>query len=160
MRYHQYRYKFYLNARHAIYIKNKLGQEHPHTWEITLDTIKVTDGFIQFHHVEKAIEEFLGQYQDHSMNEIEPFTTLNPTLENICEYFKGSIRELLAERGWLLLKIEISETPSRSYMVDLAESGDVGEDEERIARRNPEEEEKTIDAIANEWIDRALEQEK
>lgn len=160
MRYHQYRYKFYLNARHAIYIKNKLGQEHPHTWEITLDTIKVTDGFIQFNHIEKTIEEFLGQYQDRSMNEVEPFTTLNPTLENICEYFKGSIRELLAERGWLLLKIEISETPSRSYMVDLVESADIEAEEEIVARKNPEEKEKTIDTMANEWIDQALKGEK
>lgn len=158
MRYHQYRYKFYLNARHAIYIKNKLGQEHPHTWEIILDAIKVTSGFIQFNHVEKAIEELLGKYQDKLMNEVEPFTTLNPTLENICDYFKGSIRDLLADRGWLLLKIEISETPSRSYMVDLVESGDIKEAKVRQIREKSEKEEKTIDKIANEWIDNALEE--
>jgi len=84
MRYHQYQYKFYLNASHSIYIDNKKGQNHPHTWEIVLDTIKVVDGFVQFNDVEKSIERFLGSYQDKCINEIQPFNVTNPTLENIC----------------------------------------------------------------------------
>ena len=36
MRYSQYRFSFYLNASHAIYINGELGDSHPHTWEIVI----------------------------------------------------------------------------------------------------------------------------
>lgn len=155
MRYHQYRYKFYLNASHAIYIQNRLGQHHPHTWEITLDTIKVVDGFVQFNDVERAIEQFLEQYQDKNINDVEPFNTLNPTLENICEYFKEAIRSLLVDKGWLLLKIEISETPARSYIIDLVAEEDVAvhqmEEEQEGAQKQ-----KNFDELSNELLDSIL----
>lgn len=124
MKYHQYQYKFYLNASHSIFINNKKGQNHPHTWEIMINTIKVVDGFVQFNDVEKTVEKFLGTYQDKYINEIQPFNVTNPTLENICDYFKDSIRQLLAELGWLLLRIEISETPARSYIIDLVDDSE------------------------------------
>lgn len=124
MRYQQYRYKFYLNASHAIYIDNVKGQNHPHTWEITISTVKVIDGFVQFNDVEKSVENFLNTYQDKNINDVQPFTVTNPTLENICEYFKDSIRQILAEAGWLLLSIEISETPARAYIIDLVDESE------------------------------------
>ncbi|MBE5950260.1 MAG: 6-pyruvoyl tetrahydrobiopterin synthase [Lachnospiraceae bacterium] len=119
MKYSEYKFKFYLNASHSIYINNKLGQKHPHTWEITMDMIKIVDGFVQFNDVEYTIEKMLSDYQDKYINEIPPFDTLNPTLENICLHFKDCIDEQMKNMGWLLLKIEISETPTRSYMIDL-----------------------------------------
>lgn len=124
MRYHQYQYKFYLNASHSIFINNKKGQNHPHTWEIMIDTIKVVDGFVQFNDIEKGVEKFLSTYQDKYINDVPPFNVTNPTLENICDYFKDSIRQLLAEMGWLLLRIEISETPARAYIIDLVDDSE------------------------------------
>lgn len=120
MKYDEYRFKFYLNASHSIYIKGVLGAEHPHTWEIIIDTIKLKSGFIIFNDVEKYIEKYMDKYQDSYINNIEPFTTLNPTLENICSYFKDDIQRLLIDMGWILVSIEISETPTRSYIIDLS----------------------------------------
>lgn len=119
MKYSEYRFKFYLNASHSIYINNKPGQKHPHTWEITMDMIKIVDGFVQFNDVEFAVEKMLSAYQDQYINEIAPFDTMNPILENICEYLKNTIDELMKSMGWLLLQIEISETPTRSYIINL-----------------------------------------
>lgn len=124
MRYNQYRFKFYLNASHSIYLNGVLGQEHPHTWEITLDTIKLKDNFIIFNDIEKSIEKYLGKYQDLYLNKVEPFGKLNPTLENICQYFKNEFQKLLLENGWLLLSMEISETPTRSYIIDISDEVD------------------------------------
>lgn len=124
MRYNQYRFKFYLNASHSIYLNGVLGQEHPHTWEITLDTIKLKNNFIIFNDIEKNIEKYLGKYQDSYLNKVDPFVTLNPTLENICEYFKNEFQSLLLENGWLLLSMEISETPTRSYIIDISDEVD------------------------------------
>lgn len=141
MKYSQYKFKFYLNASHAIYINGNLGQSHPHTWEIIIDTIKFNDRFIQFNDVEKKIEKLLENYQDKYINEIEPFNSLNPTLENICEYFKDVIKNMLKGVGWELIKIETSETPARSYIIDLMD--EIGTDNE----------EQEVDKIAQEVID-------
>lgn len=120
-RYKQYKFKFYLNARHAIYINGVLGAMHPHTWEITLHVIKMQQNFIQFTDLEKKIEAFMDQYQDKDLNECPPFDIINPTLENCCDYFKEQLSTILNEEGWLFLMMEMSETPSRSYVISMIE---------------------------------------
>lgn len=121
MKYSQYRFKFYINASHAIYIDGVLGQAHPHTWEIMLYTLKMREDFIAFDAIEKQIERYLQQFQDKYINQIEPFTTINPTLENIARYLKEELQKLLFEKKWLLLSIEVGETPSRSYIIDISD---------------------------------------
>lgn len=121
MQYSQYRFKFYFNASHAIYLSGEMGQSHPHTWEVILNVMKVSDNFILFNEIEKMCEDFLSRFQNGFINQIEPFTTINPTLENICVYFKEQLHEMLYEKGWLLLSIELSETPSRSYVISVSE---------------------------------------
>jgi len=132
MKYSQYKFKFYLNANHAIYLGGVLGQNHPHTWELKLDTIKVRDDFIQFDTIEKLVEKYILSFQDIDMNKVEPFNIINPTLENICVFFKTKLGEILNKSGWLLTKIEISETPSRSYIIDLTD------DIDRLIAEHPE----------------------
>ena len=119
MRYRQYRFKFYLNASHAIYINGKIGERHPHTWEIAINALKMQNSFIQFDSIEKKIEKFMQPYQDGYLNDVEPFDKLNPTLENCCVYFKDQLRDILNDEGWLLIMIEMSETPTRSYVINL-----------------------------------------
>lgn len=121
MKFEQYKFKFYLNARHAIQIAGKLGQIHPHTWEISIITLKLSDKFISFNDVEKIVDDIFHVYQDRFINEIAPFDQINPTLENICEVFKDKIHDVLEANGWELLKIEVSETPARSYVISLTE---------------------------------------
>lgn len=123
-KYRQYRFKFYLNARHAIFINGTLGEIHPHTWEITLNVIKGRDEFIQFHTLEQKIEAFMETYQDRYLNEVEPFDVINPTLENCCHYFKDKLSEILAAEGWLFLMMEMSETPARSYVISIADESE------------------------------------
>lgn len=125
MQHTQYRFKFYFNASHAIYLSGEVGQNHPHTWEVILNVMKVTDNFVLFDEIEKMCEEFLQHYQDVNINQIQPFTTINPTLENLCTYFKEKLQEMLHEKGWLLLSIELSETPSRSYVISVTDELEV-----------------------------------
>ena len=119
MKYRQYTFTFYLNSSHAIYIDGKRGHLHPHTWEITLHLLYVKENFIAFHRLEDRVEEYMAQYQDVCLNDVEPFDKINPTLENCCEYFKDQLKEILNEEGWLLLMIEIKETPTRVYVINL-----------------------------------------
>lgn len=146
-----YRFKFYLNASHAIYSNGVIGQNHPHTWEITLDVIKARQDFVQFDVVEKAVEHYFNKYQDGNLNKIPPFDAVNPTLENITNYFKQNLFNILAEKGWLLIKIEVSETPARSYIIET----DV-EIENLLSEQSKDE--STIDHAVDEKIDLILSQ--
>jgi len=156
MKYSQYKFKFYLNANHAIYLGGVLGQNHPHTWEITLDTVKVSSDFIQFDFIEKSVEEFFEGFQDADINTIEPFTVTNPTLENLCDFFKTELEKLLGSHGWLLSRIEVSETPTRSYIIDRSDEID----KLNASARQAEEASQSIDTTADEVLDAILGNEK
>lgn len=127
MRYKQYKFKFYLNARHAIYHEGELGEVHPHTWEFVLFVVKARHEFTQFHIIENKIEQCLDEYQDKYINEIAPFDVVNPTLENVADYFKDRFSELLNKEGWLLIMMEMSETPSRTYVITLLDDIELSE---------------------------------
>jgi 6-pyruvoyltetrahydropterin/6-carboxytetrahydropterin synthase len=146
----QYRFKFYINASHGIYIDGKLGELHPHTWEIILTLMKGQEGFAPFHEIEKLCEASFARYQDGILNEIPPFTTVNPTLENIATVLRDDVRDALRAQGWLLLTIEVSETPSRSFIIhttsdytDRSQPVSAGNEAEiqraldRLSRKNP-----------------------
>ena len=64
MRFRQYKFKFYLNARHGIYKNGVMGETHPHTWEIVINVVKGRDETVKFHHLEHRVEEFLSAYQE------------------------------------------------------------------------------------------------
>lgn len=117
----QYKYKFYLNANHSIMINGNQGQVHPHTWELAINIAQLNQDFQEFSNIEKCIEALLEPYQDKYLNEVAPFDRINPTLENICDFFKDVFEEELIRLDYILLTIEISETPTRSYILNLVD---------------------------------------
>lgn len=131
MAHRQYKFSFYLNANHAIYINGKQGQHHPHTWQISLYVVKITEAFVMFHQVERAVEEFFSQYQDQDINQCDPFQDVNPTLENMSEIFFERIQEVLNKLGWMAFTMEVSETPARSYILTLGENENSGLDKQQ-----------------------------
>ncbi len=157
----QYKFKFYLNASHSIYINGELGSRHTHTWEISIHLLKMRDDFVKFTSIESQIEALLNVYQDKFINDVEPFNTLNPTLEHMCTYFKDRIRELVNNEGWILLLIEIGETPTRSYVINLlSEDGDTNMDSVDSQRLQYEQFHKnfalTADSLADSIIEKVL----
>ncbi|MBE5884304.1 MAG: 6-pyruvoyl tetrahydrobiopterin synthase [Lachnospiraceae bacterium] len=117
MLYRQYKYKFYLNMNHSVEMEGRMGEIHSHTWEISMGIALAQEGFVRFSDIEKQVNEMLEVYQDKYLNEMPPFNMMNPTVENMCNYLYEKISEKLRESGWLLLIMEISETPSRVYQV-------------------------------------------
>lgn len=121
MTYYQYKYKFYVNLNHSITINGKQGEVHPHTWELMMDIATTDEQFREFSQIEKKLEQLLEKYQDKYINSIEPFQKINPTIENAGEVFAREIRKSIEEEGWMLLIFEISETPSRTYIINMLE---------------------------------------
>lgn len=116
----QYRIKFYLNMHHYIIINGEKGAVHPHTWEFCLVIKQLSSHFVEFTAFEEGISKYLEKYQDKLLNEIDPFDTIIPTLEHVTDYFSGEFSKLIAETGGILLRVESSETPTRTYVIDLA----------------------------------------
>ena len=117
----KYKFKFYLNASHYIIINGKQGEAHPHTWEFILDVVLPNSEFVQFSVYERTIEAFFANYQNQTMNDVAPFDTIIPTLENMVEYFGDAIRERIQAAGGPLEQIEGSETPTRSYVISYTQ---------------------------------------
>lgn len=117
----KYKFKFYLNASHYIIINGKQGEIHPHTWEFIFDVVLPNSEFIQFSVYERTIEAYFATYQNHTMNDVPPFNTIIPTLENMVEHFGEAIGERIRDAGGQLEQIEGSETPTRSYIISYAQ---------------------------------------
>ncbi len=117
--YREYRLKLYLNMNHYIIINGKQGETHPHTWEFSFTIETKSDEFVQFSIFEKVIDEFMAKYQDRVINEVEPFNVMNPTVENVAEYFANETRKLVREKGGQLTCLEASETPTRAYILSF-----------------------------------------
>lgn len=131
MRYSQYKYNFYLNASHSIYIDGNQGERHPHTWEISLYVVNYKDSFVIFNTVEELIEKYLSQFQEKYMNECSVFKSMNPTLENIAHCFMDELQKILNPLNWVIFTMEISETPSRSYIISNVENNVIHEVEKK-----------------------------
>lgn len=120
----EYRFKFYLNASHSILINGRQGEVHPHTWEFTLDILVPRNEFKEFNSYEQNPARFFARYQNLTLNDVQPFDTIVPTLENMVEYFGNELRSSIKNDGGELLRIEGSETPTRSYIISYDRKSD------------------------------------
>ncbi|MCM1039714.1 MAG: 6-carboxytetrahydropterin synthase [Roseburia sp.] len=136
--YRQYKLKSYLNMNHFIIIDNKPGEVHPHTWELIVSVISAQSDMTPFVNIERRIEQILEQYQDKLLNDCAPFDKLVPTVENAARYFFRLIQDSIIQEGWILMMLEVSETPTRSYIINALLNEDDIWDEwyENITRKN------------------------
>lgn len=143
--YREYCLKFYLNARHYIIIDGTKGDVHPHTWEFAINIRFSRNDFVEFNTFEKGIEDYLAPYQNKILNEMKPFDTILPTIENVADYFAKDFFEIIQKIGGILVSIEASETPTRSYVLNLEEQ------QEYVDKSD-----KTEDEILGEVVDAVL----
>lgn len=133
--YREYKIKFYLNARHYIIINGSRGEVHPHTWEFALNIKFGRSSFVEFNTFEKGISEYLAPYQNKIMNEIAPFHAILPTLENMVDQFAEDFYRIIHDIGGILTRIEASETPTRSYVLNLSEDREKDEQNEEVKQQ-------------------------
>ncbi len=116
-----YMIKAYLNASHYVVFDGKRGDVHPHTWEYVAKVYTSGKDVVKFSEPERAVMSIFEPYQNKVMNEQPPFDAINPTLENMTEYFATQITTAVEPYGYHLRTFEGSETPVRTYGVEFPE---------------------------------------
>lgn len=128
MAFYGYKNKYYLNMSHSINKENPRAGQHFHTLEITLyiqekntaepsENQNESDHFFLYDEMEKGIFRFFEDYEGAFFNELPEFSNVSATIEHIGDMFYTALRRKLIKEGFILKKLEISETPSRVYAV-------------------------------------------
>lgn len=113
-----FKFKFYLNSMHAVLFNDKSSPIHKHTWEVSLNLREKMAEFNEFNKIERVINDYLSTYNEKVINDLHPFDKLNPTMENMGSVFFEDINELIRDSNYRLESVEISENPTRTYIVD------------------------------------------
>lgn len=117
-----YRLKNYLNASHFVVFNGRKGNVHPHTWEFSALLVSCTEEVTKFTDTERKISAIFEPYQNKVLNDVAPFDSINPSLENMTEYFIGRIEKAVEGFGYKLVEVEGSETPVRTFGVRIDDS--------------------------------------
>ena len=143
--YREYELKFYLNAQHYILMGGRRGEDHPHTWEFSLNIRIESGSFTPFALFEDGINRFLAPYQNRLLNLVPPFDGILPTLENMVDYFSKEFSSIIRGVGGRLIRIKASEGPSRAYILELED-----------ASREPEEASENLGGLVNSILEDIL----
>lgn len=88
------------------------------TFEIILFISSAKTKFLRFDEIETTIAQTLGKYSEKSLVKVSPFDQLEPTLENMGNVFYQLLRQGFAKVGISLERLEISESPVRTFVVN------------------------------------------
>ncbi|AOG32669.1 6-pyruvoyl-tetrahydropterin synthase [Lactiplantibacillus plantarum] len=115
-----YKIKSYVNASHAVRWAAGSGKKHTHTWEIVCE-LHTVDAMVAFYDIEKNLHQALDELSGKFLNDLPEFKTVNPTVENVTEYLFTKIDKTLRDNGAQLLRIEVSDSPTRAYCISVTE---------------------------------------
>lgn len=115
-----YRFKFYLNARHSVTFNGKKSNIHPHTWEVAVSFDSKASETVNFTEFEQELEKYFMNYEGKYLNELDSFNGINPTMENIGKILYKDIKDLIDNKNLYFRKVEISENPTRTYVLEAS----------------------------------------
>lgn len=113
-----YKFKFYLNARHSVTFNGRTSNIHPHTWEVAVYFGSGAGDIVNFTEFEKALEKLFLNFEGKYLNELLPFFGMEPTMENIGKVLYTEIKTLIDNKSLYFKKVEISENPTRTYIIE------------------------------------------
>lgn len=77
------------------------------------------NGLFIFYQVFNLILQSAKKFNNQFLNEVEPFTKVNPTLENLTDYLFNRFGEELNKLNCSLDEISVSESPMRTYQISI-----------------------------------------
>lgn len=81
-------------ARHAVTIDGVEEEPHGHDWHVQVEVRGELDDeglLIDFHLLERALDEVLAPFVDGSFNGTPPFDVLNPSAERIAQHIIDTV---------------------------------------------------------------------
>lgn len=101
------------NASHKVYSES----EHAHTFTVVVYIEQFNNEDILFTRFEDIISSYFEQYKKSFINEARSFLNIQPTIENMCLIFYFELSEILKRYNIELIKLELSDLPTRSFSV-------------------------------------------
>ncbi len=109
----------FLNAKHYMLFAGKKGVPHGHSWQFQVEAAVYIDesNFVKFEDLDRHINQMLAPYQRSVLNEVPPFTEIEPLTENIAAVFYNRLEEEFADRSVKLLKLTVWENPTKGIEI-------------------------------------------
>lgn len=105
-------------AAHSIRVGGHAESIHGHNWrvDVELSGAKLDeDGLLcDFHTLEATLDDIVGRFHNRNLNEVEPFTHVNPTAELIARHIADTLTvRLVGElaRETRVAWVSVSEAP-------------------------------------------------
>jgi 6-pyruvoyltetrahydropterin/6-carboxytetrahydropterin synthase len=101
--------------------KGKCENLHGHNWRVTVavtaDRLNAIGLAIDFHDLKKALREVLDQLEHTFLNDIFPFTQINPSSENVAKWIYDSMVKKVNDSNIEVASVTVweSDTSSASY---------------------------------------------
>ncbi len=111
-----YRIRYQFNAMHNLDLSHA-EKMHAHTFRITAYIENVGYELQKINSCESILKDYFAQYKGFRMNDVIPFRTVLPTIENMCQVFYEDLKERLMQEGVELVKLELGDSPLASYSV-------------------------------------------
>lgn len=113
-----YKFKVYINAMHSVNFNDKKSNVHSHMWETAVYIDAKESNFINFTKFENILESYFEYYEGKYLNELDKFKEIDPTMEEIGKAIYEDLFKLLKHYNLGLRRIEISENPTRTYIIE------------------------------------------
>lgn len=101
-----------------MFFGEKSSNIHPHTWEVAVSFGSGESDIVNFTMFENILEEYFLKFEGKYLNEHPSFKDINPTMENIGKILYRDIKKLVNERNLYFKSLEISENPTRTYIIE------------------------------------------
>jgi 6-pyruvoyltetrahydropterin/6-carboxytetrahydropterin synthase len=100
------------SAAHAIVMRGKREPVHGHDWRVTVriggDTLDTDGLLVDFHKVHHDLQAIIEPWHNRSLNEAEPFDTVNPTAELVAQTIGERLATTLPD-GVRVVSVRVTE---------------------------------------------------
>lgn len=113
------------SAAHALILGGQRETLHGHDWRLTIvvagPRLNPEGLLCDFHALEVAVDAIIAPFQNANLNEVEPFTRLNPSAEHVVQHIAHQLAGVLPQ-GVSLRRVSVTEAPGceATYFPDSA----------------------------------------
>lgn len=103
------------SAAHSLLIRGEREPVHGHDWRVTAviegPSLDEDGLLVDFHAVERTLDEILAPYRNSNLNESPPFDEVNPSAERVAEHIARRLDERLPSTTTRIASVAVTEAP-------------------------------------------------